>query len=442
MLVVSLLTLLTAPADAVESSASAQREAVSDQAPTSSSNVVLDGALAPYLRVALGQSPQLKAAYAAWDMEVRGIQGAATLPEPTLGLGIFLRSVETRVGPQQARVSLQQSLPWPTELTGRHDAAVAEARVAQAQFDAVVLDVSAQVLMAYWTLWEVRATRRTHSAHVVVLEDLSATLRARLEIGAATLADVQQVDLTRARLEDSLLSLDARERRAVASLRAVIGGSPGELPTVQNPFQAQQPVLNLQQVTQRALEHPLLGAAGAREDAAQAAIQVAQSQRAPGLTLGVDWIPTGPSAMDDAESGRDALMLGVGFRIPLWQRSYAEDVRAMAAMQDLRAAQSQGLRLQLSAQVEDAYIRVVDGARRVDVVQYSLLPQAEGTYASLLGSYAVGKANVAQVLLAQRDLLELQVLLDSEQAELERSWAELEQLCGTPLERRGTEPPP
>jgi outer membrane protein TolC len=359
-----------------------------------------------------------------------------------LGLAVFLRSVETRVGPQQARVSLQQSLPWPTELTGRHDAAVAQARVAQAQFDAVVLDVSAQVLQAYWTLWEVRATRRTHSAHVVVLEDLSATLRARLEIGAATLADVQQVDLTRARLEDSLLSLDARERRAVASLRAVIGGSPGELPTVQNPFQAQQPVLNLQQVTQRALEHPLLGAAGAREDAAQAAVQVAQSQRAPGLTLGVDWIPTGPSAMDDAESGRDALMLGVGFRIPLWQRSYAEDVRSMAAMQDLRAAQSQGLRLQLSAQVEDAYIRVVDGARRVDVVQSSLLPQAEGTYTSLLGSYAVGKANVAQVLLAQRDLLELQVLLDSEQAELERSWAELEQLCGQSLERRGTEPTP
>lgn len=425
---------------AAQASASAQREALESQAPMADSDVALDGALAPYLQAALEDSPQLKAAYAAWDAEVRSIQGASTLPEPTLGFGIFLRSVETRVGPQQAKISLQQSLPWPTELTGRHDAAVAQAQVAQAQFDAVVLDVSAQVLRAYWTLWEVRATRRTHSSHVVVLEDLSATLRARLEIGAATLADVQQVDLTRARLEDSLLSLDARERRAVASLRAVIGGTPGELPTVQNPFQAQQPVLNLQQVTQLALEHPLLGAAGAREDAAQAAVQVAQSQRAPGLTLGVDWIPTGPSAMDDAQSGKDAVMLGVGFRIPLWQRAYAEDVRAMAAMQDLRAAQSQGLRLQLSAQVEDAYIRVVDGARRVDVVQYSLLPQAEGTYTSLLGSYAVGKANVAQVLLAQRDLLELQVLLDSEQAELERAWAEIEQLCGTPLERRGTEP--
>ena len=76
------------------------------------------------------------------------------------------------------------------------------------------------------------------------------------------------------------------------------------------------------------------------------------------------------------------------------------------------------------------------------MVQYSLLPQAEGTYTSLLGSYAVGKANVAQVLLAQRDLLELQILLDSEQAELQRSWAELEALCGRPLERRGTEPTP
>jgi outer membrane protein TolC len=415
---------------------------VSTQAPAGGTSVTLSGELAPYLQTALGQSPQLKAAYAAWDAEVRGIQGAATLPEPTLGLGVFLRSVETRVGPQQARISLQQSLPWPTELSGRHDAAVAQARIAQAQFDAVVLDVSAQVLNAYWTLWEVRETRRAHSAHVVVLEDLSTTLRARLETGSATLADVQQVDLTRARLEDSLLSLDAQERRAVARLRAVIGGVPGELPTLQGPVVAQEPELNLDQVTEMASAHPLIGAAGAREDAAQAAVQVAQSQRAPGLTLGVDWMPTGPSAMDDVESGKDAVMLGVGFRIPLWQRAYAEDVRAMTAMQDLRAAQSQGLRVQLSAQVEDAYIRVVDGARRVDVVQYSLLPQAEGTYAALLGSYAVGKANVAQVLLAQRDLLELQVLLDREQAELERAWADLEQLCGTSLERRGTEPSP
>lgn len=436
------MTLMIAPLHAAEHSASAQREAVSAQEPRVTSEVALDGDLAAYLRTALAQSPQLWAAYSAWDAEVRGIQGASTLPEPTLGLGIFLRSVETRVGPQQARVSLQQSLPWPTELVGRHDAAVAQARVAQAQFDAVVLDVSAQVLWAYWTLWEVRANRRTHSTHVVVLQDLSSTLRARMEIGAATLADVQQVDLTRARLEDALLSLDARERRAEANLRAVIGGAEGELPTLQDPPPAQRPVLDLERITALAMEHPLLGAAGAREDAAQAAVQVAQSQRAPGLTLGVDWIPTGPAAMDDVDSGKDAVMLGVGFRVPLWQRAYAEDVRSMAAMQDVRAAQSQSLRLQLGAQVEDAYIRVVDGARRVDVVEHSLLPQAEGTYTSLLGSYSVGKASVAQVLLAQRDLLELQVLLDSEQAELERAWAELEQLCGAPLERRGTEPTP
>ena len=133
---------------AAQASASAQREALEAQAPMADSDVVLDGALAPYLQAALEDSPQLKAAYAAWDAEVRSIQGASTLPEPTLGFGIFLRSVETRVGPQQAKVSLQQSLPWPTELTGRHDAAVAQARVAQAQFDAVVLQVSAQVLQA------------------------------------------------------------------------------------------------------------------------------------------------------------------------------------------------------------------------------------------------------------------------------------------------------
>ena len=37
--------------------------------------------------------------------------------------GYFVRSVETRVGPQRARISLQQAFPWPTRLTAGSDAA-------------------------------------------------------------------------------------------------------------------------------------------------------------------------------------------------------------------------------------------------------------------------------------------------------------------------------
>jgi outer membrane protein TolC len=433
-LVTTLLLALIGPVWA-QDSAQDQRAALA--ATTQSATVAVDGTLAAYVRLAVSESPQVRAAYAEWEAQVRSIRGASTLPEPTVGFGLFVRSVETRVGPQQARVSVQQALPWPTELIGRHDVAVSQARASQARLEAVVLAVSAQVAERYWTLWELRANQRTHAAHLSVLEDLSETLRARMAVGAATLADLQQVDLSRARLEDALLSLDAREERATAQLRAALGGGPvGALPTSQDPPVAAAPALRLDGITDLALQHPLLDAAGARQDAADAALVVAKSQRAPGLALGADWIPTGPAVQPELDdSGRDAVMVGVGVRVPLWQASYADDIRAASAMQAVRDAESDALQVAITAQAHDTYLRVTDGARRVGVVRSTLLPQAEGTYDALLGSYAVGDATVAQVLLANRDLLELQVLLDQEQAALERAWAELEQLCGTQLER-------
>lgn len=431
----TMMALLLA-GEALAGEAGAQRHALAEQAPADDA-VALDGTLTAYVRHALATSPQVRAAYAGWDAEVRAIRGAGAPPEPTVGLGLFLSSVETRVGPQQAKLSLQQRLPWPTALLGRHDAAVARARLAQSRFDQVVLTVSAEVAQAYWTLWEVRATRTSHRAHLEVLDDLSQTLRARLEVGTATLADLQQVDLSNARLADALASLDARERRAEAWLRAAVGGTDAEtLGATSEPVAASLPTQSLAALTELALAHPEVDGALAREEAAAAATRVAKSQRGPGLSLGADWIVTGPSATAGvADSGKDAVMVGVGIQVPLWQGAYAGTIGAAAAAETQLAHQREALELSVRQDVEDAWVRVEDGVRRVGVVQDTLLPQAEGTYTALLGSYAVGEATVAQVLLAQRDLLELQIQRDQQQAELERAWAVLEARCGQALSR-------
>jgi cobalt-zinc-cadmium efflux system outer membrane protein len=429
-----LLLLLALASPALAGPVDEQRDALQQAAPAPSAAAEVDGGLAGYVRLALSDSPDVRAAYARWEAEVAAIRGSAPPPNPTLGFGLFLQSVETRVGPQQARLSLAQSLPWPDELAGRRDAAVARARQAQARFDATVLAAAAEVRRAYWTLWAVRTTRATHGAHLAVLDDLSATLRARVEIGAATLADLQQVDLSRARLEDALASMDAQERRAAAWLRAAIAGRDGELPTAEapGPAQLQTPLADALALAE---QHPSLDVVAARRAEAVAARRVARGQQAPGLRFGLDWTITGPGPTAQPDSGKDALMAGVGLSLPLWQGAYAGRAGAASSNAVARDAEADALRLELAAAVEDAWLRVTDGARRVGVVRATLLPQAEATYESLLGSYAVGDAGVAQVLLAQRDLLELQVQRDQDRAERERAWADLEQLCGAALPR-------
>lgn len=400
----------------------------------------LEGGLPAYQAVALENSPAVRAAFERWSASVHRIARARTLPEPTLSFGLFVQSVETRVGPQQARLGLQQALPWPTRLSAGSDAASDEARAARAAFDATALSIAREVAEAWWTLWEIRTTRQTHSEHLEVLDGLAATLRARMEVGQASLADLQQVDLNRARLADGIATMDEREGAAEARLRAVLGLRGGvSLPTSGALPETAVPAAETAALVDAALDHPLLAHLGARAEAADARARAASAGRLPSATVGADWILTGPAVetgMGPVEdSGKDAIAVGVGVKLPLWQGTYGHDIAAERASADAFRADQRASADRAAADVDRGLSEVRDSARRVRVTEGTLLPQAEAAYTSLLGSYAAGKGSVAQVLLAQQDLLALRVRLDTARADHARAWATLEERCGRELER-------
>ena len=391
------------------------------------------GSVSAYRARALADSPEVAAAHARWEAAIHRIAAARQLPQPTVGLGLFLRSVETRVGPQQARIGLAQAFPWPTSLSASSTAASAEARAAEAAFDAVVLDVFGRVDQAYWQLWEIRTTRATHRAHLDVLDDLSATLRARLEVGGASFADLQQLDLSRARLADRIESMGAAEAEAEAALRAAVGQIGGVAPTPEEPPTPSIPGSDEQALVELAMAHPSVTQRAATTDVADARLRVARAARMPTLSVGAEAILTGEAVTPMEDSGKDALVATASVSVPLWQRGRAETVRAEHAGVDVREAELRAARVQRAADVQRAYARVVDSSRRIGLVRDTLLPQAEATYDSLLAAYATGRGTVAQVLMAQRDLLDLRVDLEQARAGHARAWARLNEAVGTPV---------
>lgn len=396
------------------------------------------GSVGSYVARALDQSPEVRAAFQRWESAVHRVARARALPEPTLQFGVFLRSVETRVGPQQARISVQQAFPWPTKLTAGGQAASAEARSAEAMLEATSLAVALRVELAFWSLWEIRATRALHGEHLDVLTGLSETVRSRVEIGAATLADLQQVDLSRARLEDRIRSMDEGEKQAEAALRAAVGGrSVDPTPTVG------EPILN--RVQEAALQdavllHPSLEALELRADAADARARSTAANRLPSFTVGGDWIVTGPAVMpDQPESGKDAVMVGVGLRVPLWQGLYTHEVAAERAAAEAVRADQQARGDRAVADLEAVLAQLRDSERRSRVLSETLLPQARAAYASVLGNYTVGQSAVAQTLLSQRDLLDLGVERAKALADHQRAWAQLDQLVGRAVPRAASD---
>ena len=397
------------------------------------------GNLAGYLRLALKNNPDIRADFERWQASVYRISRAHRLPEPTINFRYFIQSVETRVGPQRARLSLQQAFPWPTRLSAGTNAASAKARAMQRRFDAQTLSVAQRVETAYWNLWQIRTTRSIHREHLDVLRSLSESVRARMSTGAATLADLQQLDLAAARTEDNIHGMDEAERAAEASLRALIGVKAQKnnftTPTPDEPGTASLPIDSAETLSASARTHPMIASLGLLAEADEAKAQAKTAERFPSFTVGADWIITGKAAEPSTieRSGQDAVIVGAGIQLPLWQGSYSDSIKAAKADARAHRAEQQSLVDQAEAELASTLAHLRDTTRRVDLYRVTLVPLAETAYASVLGSYTVGRGTVAQALLSQRDLLELRIELERARADHARTWARLEALVGREL---------
>ncbi len=407
------------------------RPALTEARPSETA-VVFDGKLTSYLAYAMKNSPALRAAFDEWRAATHVIAQRRKLPEPQVSYALYVQHVETRVGPQRHRFGLSQAFPWPTKLTAAADAASMAARAKQRHFDALALAIKRRLASAYWKLWLLARLRKIHVDQVPLLEHLAAVVRVRLEVGEATLAQVVQIHFKISSLRDEVAAFDEQMATARAALTAAVGAPPGSTITV-GPA---APPLILPAEDDKALdsalgEHPRLRAIALMADAQKQAARSAEAEGYPAFVLGLTVIETGEAAMPNVdESGKDPVIVQFGVRVPLWRGAYeAKEKQARAqsaAYLARRAAALDAARFQLAK----ASARIRDAVRRAALYRTTLIPQAKTVYDSLLTSYAVGRATIANVVISQNDLLELQLGLHQAQADHAIAWAHLEETVG------------
>ena len=415
----------------------AQDEAPPEAEPT------LDGSLNSYMAFALARSPELRASFERWRAATMRISRARRIPEPIIKYSYFVRSVETRVGPQNHKLSLMQSFPWPTALSAGADAASAAARAAQRRFDAEVLEVKQAVADAYWRLWLLHEDHRLKNEHDLVLETLAGSVRGRVRTGDASLADLNQVDLGIARHHDHHGAHREAERVAQAELLRAIGAASRDenLMATDTPFEG-LPADGDQALHRDARQHPRIEAAELMASSSESQVRAEAADRAPSLLAGLDWIVTGKAPTVLGQSGQDAVIVTAGLSVPLWGPNYRDAMGAARAEGAAHLADRDAALYAADAQLEAAMSAVRDAQRRIDLYRNTLIPQAETTFQSVLGGYQSGRSTVASALLAQKDLLELQLELALSRAHHARAWAVLETVVGRPVmpTERGEQP--
>ncbi len=250
------------------------------------------------------------------------------------------------------------------------------------------------------------AVRAALQAESASLESFKAA-EARYKAGVATPADKLQAQTAYAQLMLTRITNEGNLQTAYGNLANVMGLAANQKITLKDSaYQAPPNILedvNLF-ITEAGARRPDLMASEAQLKAAQANIDASKAAAKPTISVGVSnqW-QDGNSLSSSNNSS-----LGLTVSIPLFA-GYAPSyrIRAAEAQADLRAAQRDRLKLQISLDVWTAYQNLRTANQSVTASEV-LVKSAEESYRLNLGRYKAGLSNIIDTLNAQSALASAQ----------------------------------
>ncbi len=366
------------------------------------------------------------------------------LPDPVAGVTAFLMSPQTRVGPQQAALSLSQHLPWFGKLRLREQTAIAEAAAAEARVEAERLRLVTEARREYYELAFLHAYEQVVTSDRATLGHYEELARARYASGVGHEEGVVKIQAEITRDDTRLLDIRARRATLTASLNALrdqpastalqVTGIP-DLPELQLALASLSPIA----VARR----PEVAAADAAIQAAQDRIDLAGKAYDPDVTVGLNYALVGTRsdaagrANPPEDNGQDILGLSAGINLPVHRRKLAAGVEEATAKR-LAASET---RRQVVADIEqtlgDLTTRIPLIWQRLHLFTAVLTVQARQSLASAEAGYEAGTLNALDLLDAERVLLEVRTATERARTDYAVAVTQLEGAVGAPVRPAG-----
>lgn len=391
--------------------------------------------IAAYLVYGQLYNPSVEGALARWRSALEKVSPARAWADPRLSVGHFARSVETRVGPQQQRLSLQQAVPWFDELDLRARAALATAEVERWRYEGTRRDLVFQLQDAYFAHYYLQRAIAVTESNMQLVAYLEKVVRMRYRSGADLHASLIKVQVELGRLEDRLSSLRDQLNPSTARLNALLGRSlDAAIAVADSPTGV---VVEAEQLrAQLSLDNPILRQLRAEVERAELLRDLEKKNGRPDLSLGIDYIRTGEGMSTAKDRGKDPLVFMATLNLPVWRDKYSAEVRSAAGRVQAASAELRDRENRLLAELESALFQWRESERKQVLYRDNLLPKAEQSFNVTQQSFAAGRSDFLALVDAQRVLLEFELAYEKARADGARNAAAIERLAGRSLPPR------
>lgn len=259
----------------------------------------------------------LKAQFKAFEAQLENVTQAKSWQDPNLSFGYFISPIETRVGPQIARFSLTQMLPWFGTFKAKGDIASFRAEAEFEKFQDQKLKLFLKVAEKYYDLSALRFISELESEQLQILEDLKSIVKSNYENNKAQLVDVLRVGLQIDKQKNTIQVLKEQDQALVAQLNQLMN-RPLKMPVlISNPQQILQQKESMQ-TDSISKNHPRLEMIRNLQESNKAENVLAQKQTLPQFGVGLDYAIIQDRNVMNADAGQDAIMPMLSVSLPIF----------------------------------------------------------------------------------------------------------------------------
>mgnify|MGYP002395167417 CR=1 FL=1 len=385
--------------------------------------------LEPYLLMAAENNPGLQAGFNEYMAALEEVPQAGALPDPQLMFSYFISPVETRMGPQQLRLSLSQFFPWFGTLGAREDAATQTAKARYEDFLEEKSRLFSDVKKVYYELYIYRKSIDITEENIDLLAAIRDLVGMKVQTGQVSRVDEYRVEMEINELYDQLALL--RDNYMVLELDFRNMLNAGGQVSIDLPHEMWDSDFPLSR--EAALDsvistnHKLL-----RLEFKQAELsykkESARLAGRPGFNIGIDYALIGKG--DNNLPGRDAFIFPVvGISIPLYRNKYKAMVRQAAFLEQANLSRSENMINSLETLFETTWTEYQDAHRRIRLNE----EQSELAMKALKlleAEYAGSGADLEEILRMERKLLKYRLEFEKARADKQAAIAFLNYLMG------------
>lgn len=361
--------------------------------------------LESYILEAQSNNPELRAYESRVDIARERVEEVNSLPDTELSAGIFVSEPETRTGPQTARFSVRQMIPWFGTIDARQKAAGAMVEIEDIEADIARRKIALSVSQNYYQLYALQEKQQVLQENIDLLE-----LYHQLALNAVEAGNASAIEVLRLKMRQN----DLRERQEVLELKFNSkkvefnklldreAGSQVVLPDTLS-IDASDSIAVAENIE---VNPEILKFDGMSESILQAE-ELNKKEALPKLGFGLDYVNVAKRTdMDMPDNGKDILMPMVSVSIPIFNNKYSSVTRQNELRQQEVAQRREDRINQLQSRLETA-INDRASARVSWQLQLDNLEQARNAEDILIKTFETGKLDFDDVL----DVQELQLMI-------------------------------